>query len=69
MENKSPFCTCNSLDCPHHPINHGNGCTPCIVKNLKNGEIPGCFFKKAADGYKGDTYSFEDFAQFVLKNK
>lgn len=71
MENKVEFCTCTSLDCPYHPTNHDEGCTPCIAKNLRTGEIPGCFFHKVEDTTgclrEGDT--MRDFARLVLNNE
>lgn len=42
--NLSEFCTCKDTDCPLHPSNHDKGCSLCIAKNLKLGEIPNCFF-------------------------
>ncbi|MBQ8506644.1 MAG: hypothetical protein IJ466_04355 [Clostridia bacterium] len=67
MENKAGFCTCNSLDCPHHPSNHDKGCTPCIEKNLRMREIPGCFFRKVEGHESCTSYYFEDFARLVLE--
>ena len=29
-----------------HPSNHDKGCAPCIAKNLKQREIPSCFFNE-----------------------
>lgn len=29
------FCTCLVTKCPHHPMNHDEGCTPCIKDNLE----------------------------------
>lgn len=61
------FCSCTAHDCPNHPLNHENGCTPCIVKNLTRGEIPGCFFN-AVNGTQGlHSFYFEDFAREVKK--
>ncbi|MDE5549558.1 MAG: hypothetical protein K2J13_04840 [Clostridia bacterium] len=70
MENNlSKFCVCKDHDCPFHPTNHDKGCTPCIAKNIKNKEIPSCFFN-AADGYPSkDGYTFEAFAKLVLADK
>jgi hypothetical protein len=60
------FCTCTDLECPLHPTRHDKGCTPCISKNLKQSEIPSCFFNsigaKASEGS-----SFEAFAGHVVK--
>lgn len=67
MKRMSDFCTCKDIECPFHPTKHDNGCAPCIAKNLKQGEIPSCFFNKidGAENRTGDT--FEDFAKIVLK--
>lgn len=29
------FCTCPVTKCPRHPMNHDEGCTPCIKDNLE----------------------------------
>ncbi len=65
----SPFCTCTNLDCPLHPTKHDKGCSPCISKNLKMGEMPGCFFHKigAPADREGDT--FRDFARYVMETE
>ena len=67
MKNLSKFCTCTSLDCPLHPTHHESGCAPCIADNLKDREIPSCFFHLVDEDYRGDshTYTFEDFAALV----
>ena len=60
------FCTCEFLDCPHHPSKHNNECAPCIKKNLRNREIPACFFNRIADSAGVDSeYTFEKFAECV----
>ena len=65
--NLSTFCTCTDLECPLHPTNHDRGCSPCIAKNLKEKEIPSCFFNVAdPDGVRKE-YKFEDFAKAVMK--
>ena len=66
---KVDFCTCDSYDCPNHPNNHEQGCTPCILKNLKLREIPSCFFNAADPGGDREGYFFEDFAKAVLKGE
>ena len=66
MGNEVKFCTCTDLKCPNHQTNHDKGCTPCIQKNLSQGEIPACFFKKANPDKKPDAYFFEDFAKIVI---
>ena len=58
-------CTCTDTSCPFNPATHDKGCTPCIAKNLKYGEIPSCFFVaiQGHDEYPG--YSYQHFAQLV----
>ncbi len=38
------FCICYNFNCVHHPKNTGGSCTACVAKNLRNNEIPSCFF-------------------------
>ncbi len=59
------FCTCTATTCPNHPSNHDMGCTPCIEKNLKNHEIPGCFFRAAGGVKPTKDWYFEDFAALI----
>ncbi|MBR1455723.1 MAG: hypothetical protein IJ594_01015 [Oscillospiraceae bacterium] len=66
MSDLSPFCTCGDLQCPFHPSKHDRGCSPCIVKNLKLGEIPNCFFDKAGIKESAD-YSYQSFARAVVE--
>ena len=35
----APFCTCKDHACPLNPHNHDKGCTLCVEKCLKLGEI------------------------------
>ena len=65
MADQVPFCTCTDTKCPFHPSNHGKGCTPCIAKNLKEGEIPTCFFKAVGVPKPTDGWKFEDFAALI----
>lgn len=67
MENLSMFCTCTFTDCNLHPLNHNKGCSLCILKNLKNEEIPNCFFNKVDCSDKRKGYKFKDFAEAVIK--
>ncbi len=62
------FCTCNETGCPNHPTNHDKGCTPCIEKNLREREIPACFFKKAGGVKPTEGWHFEDFAALINAN-
>lgn len=67
MTNTIPFCTCGDTSCPNHPSNHDQGCTLCIAKNLRLGEIPSCFFSKADPDYHGPGYLMEDFASLMQR--
>ena len=62
-----PFCTCTDYSCPFNPVNHDQGCTPCIAKNLKEREIPTCFFKSVNCPKPTDNWHYEDFAALVQK--
>lgn len=64
--NLSEFCTCKDTGCPLHPSNHDKGCSLCIAKNLKLGEIPNCFFNLIDTKHKSTDYKFADFARLVL---
>ncbi len=66
--NLSKFCTCTDLKCPLHPTNHDRGCSPCIASNLKDREIPSCFFNLADPDGTREEYHFEDFAEAVIKS-
>ena len=64
------FCTCTIEDCPHHPSHHGDGCDPCIKKNLQSGEIPMCFYLSVSQDVDGLTeFTVESFVKFYLKHK
>lgn len=66
------FCTCIVIGCKNHPRNHAEGCDLCILKNLKSGEVPACFWLQISDdlsGYKKYTYeNFSDFFKSIKKN-
>ena len=68
MNPAQSFCSCTDLSCLCHPSRHSLGCTPCIQKNLRQGEIPSCFFKKVDDGAKPEAYFFENFADWVKQH-
>ena len=68
MQEKPKFCTCGDEKCPYNPINHDKGCTLCIEKNLKEGEIPSCFFNAVGAKTNGG-YHYEDFARHVMRTK
>lgn len=61
------FCTCDNFNCVHHPKNNDGSCTACVAKNLRNNEIPSCFFNKADGIKKRAKYKFEDFAEVIMK--
>ena len=65
MGNPVRFCTCTDTACPFNPVNHNQGCTPCIAKNLKEREIPTCFFKAVGRPKTTAEWHFEDFAALV----
>lgn len=69
MAQTGAYCTCRDTKCPLHPTNHDKGCTPCILKNLKLREVPGCFFNALEHREERETYFFEDFAEAVLHDK
>ena len=69
MNHWKSYCTCTDLDCPCHPSRHDQGCTPCVRKNQRQGEIPSCFFKLVEDRQKPDAYFFENFADWVKEHK
>ena len=67
MIDAKALCTCQDKACPLNPVNHDNGCTPCIAKNLELGEIPSCLFLKAGLPRRSEGYTFEEFAKALLK--
>ncbi len=71
MADAKKFCTCRDTKCPLHPINHDKGCDLCILKNLKQREIPSCFFNKLKCAGSPDShgYTFAEFAKIVMKEK
>ena len=69
MKNAKAYCTCTDIKCPCHPVNHDQGCDLCIQKNLRQKEIPSCFFNLVDSNYDGGSYTFEDFAALVAATK
>ncbi len=65
MGNLVSFCTCTDTKCPFHPSNHDHGCTPCIAKNLREREIPTCFFKSVGHPKPTAAWHYGDFAALV----
>ncbi|MBQ3080474.1 MAG: hypothetical protein IJC48_10845 [Clostridia bacterium] len=66
MKNAREICTCTDTGCPNHPVNHEDGCTKCIIKNMREREIPSCFFHMLDIGDEQHGYSFEEFARMVM---
>lgn len=67
-----PFCTCTDHDCPFNPVNHDQGCTPCIAKNLREHEVPTCLFKAVSPDKlleDADDWSWESFARHVQAHR
>ena len=69
MEAYKGFCSCRDTKCPFHPANHSQGCTPCIRKNLKEREIPSCFFNLVGSAAELSSFHFEDFAEYVQRHR
>ena len=59
------FCTCTDTACPCHPVNHDKGCSLCILKNLRQKEIPSCFFHSIPVEKPTKDWHYEDFAALV----
>ena len=61
------FCTCQNTACRCHPANHDQGCSLCIEKELRKGEIPSCFFNLVIQpGEPVEDCSIQAFARRVL---
>ncbi len=69
MKDPKEFCTCTDYDCPFNPVNHDQGCSPCILKNLKMKEIPSCFYHDIDREKPTENYHYEDFAALVMAAK
>ena len=67
MKDAKEFCTCTDYQCPCHPVNHDRGCSLCIQKNLKQKEIPSCFFHDIACEKPPPDWHYQDFARLVEK--
>lgn len=64
------FCTCVDHECACHPVNHDQGCTPCIAKNIDEESIPVCFFRvMEPDMDRKQDYTFEGFARFTRDHR
>ena len=69
MKDAKEFCTCTDHACPFNPVNHDQGCSPCILKNLTEKEIPSCFHKDIDYPKPTANYHYEDFAALVMAAK
>ena len=67
MKDAKEFCTCTDYKCPNHPVNHDKGCTFCIQKNLRQKEIPACFFHDIDCEKPTPEWHYRDFAILVEK--
>ena len=65
MKEARDFCTCTDTACPFHPSRHNQGCTLCIQKNLKQKEIPSCFFHDIDCEKPTPGWHYSDFAALV----
>ncbi len=65
MTDAKQFCTCTDTKCPCHPSNHDQGCTLCVLKNLRQKEIPSCFFHDIGGEKPTPGWHYEDFAALV----
>ena len=69
MRDPKEFCTCTDTNCPCHPVNHDQGCNLCILKNLREKEIPSCFYHDIDREKPTENYHYEDFAALVTVAK
>ena len=67
MKDPREFCTCTDTKCPCHPVNHDQGCSLCILKNLREKEIPSCFFHDIGCEKPTPDWHYRDFAALVEK--
>lgn len=73
MGKLAAFCTCADHECPLNPVNHDQGCAPCIAKNLKEDEVPSCIWNKISTREERQAadcdYKMASFAEWMLKSK
>ena len=67
MKQAKDFCTCTDTGCPCHPVNHDQGCLPCVLKNRNRKEIPSCFFHDIDCEKPTPDWYYQDFAALVRK--
>lgn len=69
--NRTDFCTCADRECPLHPANHDKGCTPCMKKNIRAGEVPSCLWNLVSTREErqreGCDYRIASFAEMVRR--
>ena len=62
------FCTCPVTQCSCHPLNHNQGCDPCIKDNLEKRKMPACMFRAVSDDVtEVRDYTIKGFVDFYLK--
>lgn len=60
------FCPCVDYECSANPVNHDQGCTPCVQNCLQDRDIPVCFFRALEpDMEREQDYSYRGFAAFI----
>lgn len=65
-----PFCTCPMTQCPRHPSNHQQGCTPCMNDILNKGKMPACMLSAASDDVRNvKDYTIKGFVDFYQRVK
>lgn len=67
MKQAKDFCTCTDYACPCHPVNHDQGCSLCVLKNLTQKEVPSCFFHDIGAEKPTAGWHYGDFAALVDK--
>ncbi len=65
MKDAKDFCTCTDTRCPCHPINRDQGCSRCIQKNLREKEIPSCFFHDIACEKPTDAWHYANISSMT----
>lgn len=60
------ICTCRDRDCPNHPVNHDQGCTPLHSEKPDPAGNSQLLFQPGGGTAGLDSFYFEDFARRVL---
>lgn len=66
MVDAKTFCTCPDTECPFNPVNHDQGCTPCMEHNIELGEMPSCLINKAGLERRREGYDIEEYSRCVV---